>query len=179
MSIKECFRSLAIPFLICWLLASSSANAQAPGNVAASREGSLLTKEKLFDGTGLSTEAQNRVMGNLLKHSRLGALKAGGLNEQGVFGAPGPIRPPTPMVYSPKAPGPIGKDSLWQIEDPCNGVVNDRQMRALHRLLVAVLAAKSVDANPFTANVPKDCNSEQLRYYLGVAAQLYPESGVK
>ena len=189
MFIKSGFRMLA-PVLVCWMWSSSSTNAQAPGKVAQPPQDSAFSKEKLFDGTGLSAEQQNGVLGNLLKY-QIGSPKTGVLS-QGVFDAPGPVRPktgiqdmsvfgaPGPMRVVPAAqiPGPMGMPGT-PATDPCAGPASDKQLKALHSMLSATMAAKSLDQKTFAAKAPNGCNAEQLRYYLNVVTQLFPDGGGK
>ena len=184
MFIKSGFRMLA-PVLVCWMWSSSSTHAQAPGKVAQPPQDSAFSKEKLFDGTGLSAEQQNAVLGNLLKY-QIGSPKTGVLS-QGVFDAPGPGRPktgvqdmgvfgaPVPVANIPGIMGLAGTPAT----DPCAGPATDKQLKAMHSMLSATMAAKSLDQKTFAAKAPNGCNAEQLRYYLNVVTQLFPDGGGK
>lgn len=191
MDIKSAFCVRTVPLLVCWLLGLSSASAQAPGKVALPSQDSAFSKEKLFDGTGLSTEQQNAVMGNLLK-SQIGIPKTGvlnqgvfevpvlvrprtGLSDMGVFGAPGPLRPSLLAALVPETP----KIEFTQFTDPCAAPATDQQLKALHALLSATIAAKSLDSKTFATKAPNGCNAQQLRYYLNVITQLFPDGGGK
>jgi len=162
-----------IACIFCFLCAAP-AGAQTAGTAGPNENVPVLTKEKLFEGTGLTAESQNRVLGNLLRHYQSSQMQgaAGGRMEMRIFEAP-----TTNMMLVPKMAVPA---PTWSpAPDACASQADETQLNAMHRLLEATLRGKSMDAMAFADKVPKGCNGQRLRYYLNVTAQLFPEGTKK
>jgi hypothetical protein len=160
-----------------WLLCAAPASAQTAGKAGANEKEKMpvLTKEYLFEGTGLSAESQNKVLGNLLKHYTMPKALGNGSTEMKIFTVPD-----TKVFLPQMAMGTVPTWTPTQPEpDPCASVADEKQLGAMHRLLETTLSSKSMDSAAFAARVPKDCNGQRLRYYLNVTAQLFPEGGKK
>jgi hypothetical protein len=158
-----------------WLLWAPPAGAQTASKADPKENVPVLTKEGLFEGTGLSTESQNKVLGNLLKHYTMPKALGGGAAEMKIFELP------KANVFVPQMA--MGTVPTWipplSEPDPCDSVADEKQLGAMHRLLETTLSSKSMDAAAFAAKVPQGCNGKRLRYYLNVTAQLFPEGGKK
>lgn len=157
-----------------WLLCAIPAGAQTGGNAGGKENTGVLTKEYLFEGTGLSAESQNKVLGNLLKYSQSPKSLEGGHFDMRV-----PAFPKYKQTTPAMAMGTIPFPSASTVSDPCASVADEKQLNAMHRLLAATLSSKSIDSAAFGAKVPKGCNAQRLRYYLNVTAQLFPDGSNK
>lgn len=157
-----------------WLLCAIPAGAQTGGSAGAKDNTRVLTKEFLFEGTGLSAESQNRVLGNLLKYSQSSKSLEGGHFDMRVPAFP-TLKQTTPAMAMGIIPFPDLSTEL----NPCASVADEKQLNAMHRLLVATLSSKSIDSGAFSAKVPNGCNAQRLRYYLNVTAQMFPEGSNK
>lgn len=158
------------------------ANAQLVGKAKTKSPMPVLTKEGLFEGAGLSAEKQNKVLGNLIKHYQLPGSTPDGRDAMRIPGQapPGHAIPVLiPLAAIPPAHVWVPGTPLQTAVDPCVSVANERQLAAMHRLIVATLSSRLLDQQDFSAKVPKECDSQRLRYYLNVTAQLFPSGDMK
>ena len=157
------------------LLCATPAGAQTGGKAGANEKekAHVLTTENLFEGTGLSAESKNKVLGNLLKYFQSPKSKGDGYAEMKV--------PATPMDKAFTPTMAMGTIPTWTPEppDPCASVADEKQLSAMQRLLETTLSSRSMDSAAFAAKVPKGCDGQRLRYYLNVTAQLFPDGGKK
>lgn len=150
------------------LLCSIPSNAQTGSNAITKENTRVLTKEALFEGAGLSAESQNKVLGNLLKYSQSTKAKEDGHFEMKV------------PAFSPRMPYMMANIiPAFPESNPCASVADEKQLKAMHSLLMATLSSKSINTAAFDAEVPKGCNAKRLRYYLNVTAQLFPDKSTK
>lgn len=158
-----------------WLLCAAPTGAQTAGKAGANEKekAPVLTTENLFEGTGLSAESQNKVLGNLLKHFQKPKSMGDGSNAMKINAVP-----EANVLMSQLAMGTWKPDYL-PAPDPCASEADEKQLGAMHRLLETTLSSKSMDPVSFSAKVPKGCNGQRLRYYLSVTAQLFPDGGKK
>lgn len=157
-----------------FLLPAMPADAQTVGKAGVKENARILTKEYLFEGTGLSAESQNKVLGNLLKHSQVPKSLEGGYFDMRV-----PAFPTNKQAAPAMAMGTIPFQTPSIEPDPCASVADEKQLNAMHRLLEATLSSKSMNSVAFGSKVPKGCNAQRLRYYLNVTAQLFPDGSTK
>ncbi len=158
------------------LLCATPAGAQTGGKAGANEKEKthVLTTENLFEGTGLSAESKNKVLGNLLKYFQSPKSKEDEYYKMKV--------PATPMAnnFDPTSTMAMSIIPTFSApSDPCASVADEKQLSAMQRLLETTLSSRSMDSAAFAAKVPKGCNGQRLRYYLNVTAQLFPDGGKK
>lgn len=137
----------------------------------------VIPEAEIVKGIDL-TPAQHEALTRNLKSARFQAVSSHTINPHDLAAQRLPTgqlvqmmqMSPTPamtMQYTPTG--------LGGLADPCQlADYTDKQVAALHALLVTQLKAKNFNTGDFESHTPKDCRRQQMIYYMEAAALLAP-----